>query len=226
MRDKKVYAAKEMFFTHGVGRHKEKLTSFELALRDADIAPYNWVAVSSIYPPGCKTISREKGIEKIKHGQVVNCVLARAETNEPGRLIAASIGLAVPKKRNDYGYLSEHHSYGETDERAGEYTEDLAATMLATTLGIEFDAEKAWKEREQAYRASGQIITTRNVTQSAVGDKRGRWTTVIAAGVFIPPDVDRLAEYVRDIKLYIDVLREEGVTSEDFRTYVKHMKRQ
>jgi len=51
----------KMFLTRGVGRHKEKLASFEDALRDAGLAEYNLVNVSSIYPPGCKLIRREEG---------------------------------------------------------------------------------------------------------------------------------------------------------------------
>src|SRR5271168_3346492 len=39
-----------MFFTKGVGKHRERLTSFELALRDAGIAAQNLVRVSSIFP--------------------------------------------------------------------------------------------------------------------------------------------------------------------------------
>jgi len=175
---------KKVFFTKGVGRHKERLASFELALRDAGIEKFNLVCVSSILPPNCKMITREKGLQDLQAGEVVHCVLARNETNENNRLIVSSIGCAVPADNSAYGYLSEHHSYGETDEKAGEYAEDLAASMLATTLGIEFDAERAWSDREQEYKASGKIIRTRNTTQSAQG-KEGVWTTVIAAAVFV-----------------------------------------
>ena len=73
----------------------------------------------------------------------------------------------------------------ETEEKAGEYAEDLAASMLATTLGLEFDSNAAWDEREQTYKASGKIIKTTNITQSAIGHKDGSWTTVLAAAVFI-----------------------------------------
>jgi arginine decarboxylase len=97
--------------------------------------------------------------------------------------------MAIPADLNQYGYISEHHPFGETDEKAGEYAEDLAATMLATTLNIEFDADKDWDEREQVYKASGKIIRTTNMTQSAQGNKDGLWTTVIAAVVFIPPQI-------------------------------------
>ena len=177
--------AQKIFFTKGVGVHKEQLASFEAALRDAGIASFNLVDVSSIFPPGCKKISREEGLKLLKSGQIVYWVVSRNSTNEPNRLIAASIGCALPADPNQYGYLSEHHSFGETDSKAGEYAEDLAASMLATTLGIEFDPDLAWDEREQIYKMSGKIIRTINITQSAIGNKDGLWTTVVAAAVFV-----------------------------------------
>ena len=175
----------KVFFTKGVGRHKDYLQSFELALRDAGIETQNLVTVSSIFPPGCKRISKEEGVKYMKAGSIRFCVMSRNAPNEPNRLIAASVGLAIPKDSNQYGYLSEHHSFGDTEEKAGDYAEDLAATMLATTLGIEFDPGKDWDEREKQYKASGKFITTSNVTQSAQGHKDGLWTTVLASAVFI-----------------------------------------
>jgi len=174
-----------IWFTNGVGVHKDRLSSFELALRDADVEIANLVTVSSIFPPHCREISRKEGHKLIRPGQIIHCVMARQDTNEPNRLICAAIGLARPSNPEMYGYLSEHHSYGETGKRAGDYAEDLAATMLATTLGIEFDPEKAYDERKEVYRMSRQIVRTRSVVQSAEGDKNGKWTTVVALGVFI-----------------------------------------
>jgi len=155
------FVPQKMFFTKGVGRHKEYLASFELALRDAGIAEFNLVYVSSIFPPNCKRISREEGKKHLKPGQVVHCVMARTATNEPNRLVAASIGLAQPSDSNQYGYLSEHHPFGETGEKAGEYAEDLAATMLATTLGLPFDPDLAWDARKQVYYASKYIFKSK-----------------------------------------------------------------
>ncbi|EKD26584.1 MAG: hypothetical protein ACD_79C01108G0003 [uncultured bacterium] len=175
----------KVFLTKGVGVHKDKLASFELALRNAGIEKCNLVSVSSIYPPNAKMISKEEGLKYLKPGQITFCVLARIETNEPNRLIAASVGLAIPSDSNNYGYLSEHHAYGERGDKAGEYAEDLAATMLATTLGIEFDSNIAWQEREQVYKSSGHIFKTTNITQSAEGHKDGIWTSVIAVAVFV-----------------------------------------
>jgi arginine decarboxylase len=179
---------KYFFLTKGVGKHREQLQSFELALRNAGIQLCNLVNVSSIVPPKCKMISREQGLKMVLPGEITFVVLSRNSTNEPHRLIAASIGVAIPSQKNQYGYLSEHHSFGQTDEAAGDYAEDLAATMLATTMGIQFDPETAWDERKQIFKTSGLIIKTANITQSAKGEKSGLWTTTIAAAVFVPPE--------------------------------------
>jgi arginine decarboxylase len=179
---------KKVFFTKGVGVHKEKLASFEMALRVAGLAHCNLVLVSSIYPPGCKTISKEEGLKLLRPGEIVFAVYDRESNNEPNRLVAASVGLAIPADSSMHGYLSEHHSFGETDEKAGDYAEDLAASMLATTLGIEFNPELDWDEREQIFKMSGKIVRTTNITQSAVGHKDGLWTTVFAAAAFINDD--------------------------------------
>lgn len=176
---------KRLFLTKGVGKHKERLTSFELALRDAGIAAQNLVRVSSIFPPNCKIITRKDGLKYLNPGEVVFAVVAENSTREPHRLTAASIGVAIPADRNTYGYLSEHHSFGETDDLAGDYAEELAAEMLATTLDVDFDPDKSWDEKKQIYRLSNKIVRTMNITQSAVGDKRGKWTTVIAAAIMI-----------------------------------------
>ncbi len=177
--------AKGIFFVKGAGKHKEKLTSFELALRDAEIAQFNLVRVSSIFPPYCKMVPKKDGLKKLKAGQILYVVMSQAETNEPHRLIAASIGVAIPKDRAHYGYLSEHHSYGQKEDLAGDYAEDLAASMLATILGVEFDPDASWDKKKEIWRISNEIVTTRNITQSAVGDKNGLWTTVITGAVLI-----------------------------------------
>lgn len=173
-----------MFLTKGIGVHRHQLTSFELALRDADIEQQNLVSISSILPPHCKLIPREEGITTLRPGEITFSVLARAETNEPGRRIHASIGLARPAAPDMYGYIAEHHGCGMTADQSGEYTEDLAATMLASTLGIEFDPSAAWNERKKLYENSQLIIESLSITAAAQGDKTGLWTCAVAAAVF------------------------------------------
>ena len=176
---------RKAFVVKGTGVHKDRLASFELALRDGGIEKFNLVTVSSILPPNCEVVPKEEGLDELSPGQIVYCVMARNQTDEPRRQIAAAIGNAVPVKSKDYGYISEHHSFGEGERTAGIYAEDLAATMLATTLGVEFDADSAWEEREQVYKASGHIFDTTHYCQCAQGDENGLWTTVVVAMVFV-----------------------------------------
>jgi arginine decarboxylase len=150
----------KIFLTRGAGRHKEKLTSFELALRAAG-----------------------RGASMLRPGEIVYCVLSTNHTDEQSRLVGSAIGVAIPTDRKRYGYISEHHAYGKRQEELGDYTEDLAATMLASTLGIEIDLTRAWNERKQEWKIAGQIVRTTNITQTALG-KDGMWTTVVAAAVF------------------------------------------
>lgn len=174
-----------MFTTKGVGRHKHELQSFEMALRDAGIEKFNLVSVSSILPPGCTIITREEGLKELKPGQMVFLVMSRNSTNEPGGTVASSIGVAVPADGSRYGYISEYHAFDADAKLAGRVSEDLAATMLATTLGIPFDTEKDWDEREHQYKMSGEIVKSFNVTETALADEGGNYTTVVAAAVFV-----------------------------------------
>jgi arginine decarboxylase len=176
---------RQMFFTKGVGFHRNKLQSFELALRNAGVETCNLVYVSSIFPPDCKIVSRKSGMSQLKPGQITFVVLARESTNEPNRLISAAIGLARPKNKKQYGYISEHHAFGETMKKSADYAEDLAATMLASTMGIELDPDVAWDERKQVYKVGQRLFVSRSIAQSARGHKEGFWTTVIACAVML-----------------------------------------
>ena len=179
------YIPKALFFTKGKGIHKDSLTSFELALREAKISDLNLVTVSSIKPPKCKILGISEGRKYLVSGQITFAVMARSSTKEPNRLIAASIGLANPKEDEKYGYLSEHHSTGETAQKAGDYAEDMAMEMLATIMGLPNDPSLTWDDKEEQWRLSGKIYNTQNYTQSAEGNKDGLWTTVVSAAVFI-----------------------------------------
>jgi len=173
-----------VFLTKGVGRHKYQLKSFEEALRKAGVAQQNLVQVSSILPPRCKIISRERGLKLLTPGGICHCVMARADTDEHGRLVASSVGIAVPKDETKWGYLSEVHGHGMNETEASDLAEDLAAGMLGTTLGLEVDPNKAWREKEQVYKSSGLIIRTSNITQTARGHK-DLWTTTVAIAMFL-----------------------------------------
>lgn len=181
-----MYVPRKIFFTTGMGVNQEALTSFEMALRNAGIGPFNLVAVSSIYPAGCEIVTPEEGLKEMTPGQIVHAVYSRNATNEPNRLLASSVGVAIPRDSSAYGYLSEHHAYGQTAEQAGSYAEDLAAEMLATVLGVEFDPDLSWDEKRQIWKISDKIVQTQNFTIAAYGNEKGMWTTVLAAAILLP----------------------------------------
>ena len=181
-----MYVPRQIFFTKGAGVHREKLTSFELALRDAQIACYNLVRVSSIFPPHCHEVSIDEGLPQLRPGQIVHVVMSECATAEPNRLIAASVGVAIPRDHGTFGYLSEHHAYGQTTQEAADYAEDLAAEMLATILGVAFDPDSSWDEKRATWKIADVIHRSREVTQTAIGNKSGLWTTVVAAAVLLP----------------------------------------
>jgi arginine decarboxylase len=177
---------KRMFFTKGVGHHRNKLQSFELALRDAGVEICNLVTISSIFPPDCIIIPRNEGLQNLVPGQITFVVMAREETNEPSRLIHAAVGLARPLNKKQYGYISEHHGFGQNSRQSGDFAEDIAATMLASTLGFELDPDKAWDERKQLYIAGrDRQFVSRSTAKSAHGHKDGLWTTVVALAVML-----------------------------------------
>jgi len=176
---------KKVFFVKGKGFHKSKLAAFELALRNAGIEKFNLVNVSSILPPYCIEISKEDGLKQLRPGQIVYTVMARANSNEYNRLISSSIGVAKPANKEHYGYLSEHHTYGVKAEKTGDIAEDLAAEMLATTLGVLFDPNANYDEKREVYKMGGKIVETKNITEDATVRNEDEWASVIAAAVFI-----------------------------------------
>ena len=117
--------AKNLFLTKGIGIADDKLTSFEFALRNAGIAGTNIVLISSIFPPKAKLVARKEGLKLIKPGQILFTIYSKNQTNEPQRLISASVGVAQPKDRTKYGYLSEYDAFGQSEKIAGEYAEDI-----------------------------------------------------------------------------------------------------
>ena len=179
------FVAKKLFLTKGKGVHEDRLTSFEYALRDAGIAGTNIVLISSIFPPKAKLIPRKEGLKLIKPGQILFTIYSKNQTNEPHRMCSASVGVAQPKDKEKYGYLSEYEAFGQNETQAGDYAEDIAAQMLASSLGIPFDIDKSWDEKRQQWNISGEIYKTQNITQTAIGNKDGKWTTVFAAACLL-----------------------------------------
>jgi arginine decarboxylase len=51
---------------------------------------------------------------------------------------------------------------------------------------VEFDEDESWDNKRQLWKISGKMVGSRNITQSAIVGKHGKWTTVVAAAVLLP----------------------------------------
>ena len=164
--------AKKVFFTKGVGVHRNNIFSFELALRDAGIEGCNLVPVSSIFPPGCILISKEEGLKYLKDGAITFCVMARTETNK-NEMVSNAVGLCRLENADYHGYFFENYSSGKNSENCGLEAESLSEEMLITYL-----------ERSNVRPKQADDIKKTNICQFAKG-KKGVWTTIISVAVFI-----------------------------------------
>ena len=124
-----------------------------------------------------------EGRKYLNNGQIIFAVMAKSSTNEPNpdeqhdSLDPAMIINTV--------IYQNTIQLGETAQKSGDYAEDMAMEMLATSLGLTEDPSLTWNEREEQWRLSGKIYKTQNFTQSAEGHKDGLWTTVLSAAVFV-----------------------------------------
>ena len=156
---------RKFFLTKGIGRHRDELSSFALALENASIGKFNLVKVSSIIPPKCEFLSKEKGTQLLKPGQIVYCVLAENKTNQKDKFIAVGMGIALPKNLKDIGYVMEYASSKYSESEIGTYAENSARDMLSEQLGI-------------------NVLKSMHITHSAK-EQDSLWTTTVVATVFI-----------------------------------------
>ncbi len=158
---------RKVFFTSGVGKHENKLLSFELALRDAGIEKCNLVKVSSILPPNCELIDRERGLKELNSGQITFVVMGEISSKEEGEKIVASLACAYPKNSKHRGYIAEYCCKNKSEKEARKKAEEMAAFMLSSLFNIK-----------------SEEIQIKSVSNSTIVEK-GKWNTVIAAAVFI-----------------------------------------
>jgi len=176
---------RSIFFVKGVGVHPIKIVSFDYALRNAGIETFNLVPVSSVFPPGCKIVSPEEGLKQLSPGEVVFCVMARNQTDVPGRKLGASVGVALPSDKEKYGYLGEYWTFDDDVRQIAEKSQNIAATMLASKLGLDIKESHQHLNPKEFYLSTGKISNVFDITQVAEGDINGAWTTTIAVAVFV-----------------------------------------
>lgn len=175
------------FLTKGVGTHEKELRAKGNALREAGVETCNLVKISSIIPPGCKRISKEEGCALLKKGQIAFAVIAMSQTNEPGQMISAAIGLAQPKDEKMHGYLAEvEESVGHTAEDAVQDAEEMAIENLVMAFGQQdFDGNSVWEKEQKEYKVQGHEFDVDNIVSSTKGSPGNVYTVVIAIAIMI-----------------------------------------
>jgi arginine decarboxylase len=178
---------KHFFLTKGVGIHKKELRAFENALRDAGVQMCNLVKVSSIIAPNCERISLEEGVKHLKPGEVTFAVIAESITNEPGQLIGAAVGMAHPKDKNLYGYMTEvEEAIGRTEDDLAQDVEEMAIENLVTEWGYkDFDGDDVWKKGKKNYTLYDRKVAVDHIVQTARGAGDNQFTVAFVAAIFI-----------------------------------------
>ena len=164
-----MYVPSEVFLVSGVGRHHARVASFEHALRDAGVEPYNLVPVSSILPPDAEFVEPHKGVKHLSSGQVVHAVLGRDTVTEG----TAKAAVGVARSDKGHGYFIERSGVGGTDdsaERDGDTAETLAREMVETS------------------ETAGDVAESFSVESTASAEEGDGYTTVVAAAVLVPPE--------------------------------------
>ena len=121
---------RKLCLTRGVGVHPDTMPGH--CARRA--SPSSARCASSIFPPHRQIVPREEGpaaaTRRDRPDRHAEC---RATA---GRRIAARIGVARTDRPRQVRNDSEHHTYGRPSMEAGDYAEDLAATMRPRSVSV------------------------------------------------------------------------------------------
>lgn len=113
----------------GIGRGPTELAAFDAALRDAGVANYNLLCLSSVIPPGSR-IERARWVTPAGHwGHRLYVVLSQARSSQPGETVHAGIGW-VQDEIGGQGLFVELH-----DGDRARLQQDLASTLAAMQIG-------------------------------------------------------------------------------------------
>lgn len=173
---------KKYFLTKGSGTGQTPLLSFEAALKDADIAAYNLVKVSSIIPPNCQEINIKKGKKYLSRGEIVYTVLSEHITNQSAKSISCALGIARPLDNSLHGYVYEHSDEDKPEETIGKFAEQCAISMVANASGLNIqNIERVHNNKDiQKILSQSKYIS---IEEQANTDTN--FLTVIAALIFI-----------------------------------------
>ena len=183
------FVPEKVFFFKLKWFHEDELVSFELALRDAGVEMFNFVPVSSIYPPNCEVVDYQEWIKYLKPGQIVFCVMARYSSNKPGEKIFSSVWCAFPKDKSKWWYFTEYHGTISGLKQKIENDKKIKTAIDFFGVNLEWEIDW-WKYAEQSARYmletgfEQEVESSQSIYQEAIVPEN-KWATVLSIAVFI-----------------------------------------
>jgi arginine decarboxylase len=177
----------KVFWTKGVGTHKENKNARDAASREAGVGKLNLVTVSSILPPGIQEIGLDEFIKLVQPGEIVFSIHGVCESNVPGQKVCAGMGRARPWDKSHTGYVTElFEEPGVQEEDIQKRVETMALQLFADENGVEgFTAEDVWKKGKTTYEVGGIKVEIDSIIASGVCNHDGDYTCAMVMAVFV-----------------------------------------
>ena len=183
-----------VFFTSGVGFHKTQRVAMQHAMREAGLADCNLVKISSVIPPACQVVTRERGLRMLEAGAIAHAVIAQGVTKEPHQRVSVALCWGQPDREDLPGYITEieeEEANGKSEQTAIDEAGEALTAMLAEKIGAKVDAPKVWGQRgrERRLRIGGVNVRVGSIAESAVGpeaqDGESKYAIAMAFAVYL-----------------------------------------
>jgi arginine decarboxylase len=161
----------QVVLTAGTAQGTEPLNAFDYALREAGIADFNLIKVTSIVPPGIPVRKlRDGSAPVLGQGTLVPTIYTSHESDTVDRGIAAAVGVGIPESaRNEAGLVYVWSGEGDASDAKAQI-----AAMVADGMKV---------------RGVARYETKLAVSAARVSEP---WTSVLAAAIFCDTDIDLL----------------------------------
>jgi pyruvoyl-dependent arginine decarboxylase (PvlArgDC) len=109
-------------------------------------------------------------------------------TEEPHQRLSVGVAWAVPEKDGVPGYIAEveeDQAKGLTAEACADEVGPTAVRLLAERLRAKADAEALWGQRKGGFAIGRVRVHAGCLTETVVGDEKGRYTAAVALAVYL-----------------------------------------
>jgi arginine decarboxylase len=179
-----------VFFTSGTAVHTTQRGAMQRAMNDAGVGECNLVKTSSVIPPGCEIITRERGLRLLRAGNIVHAVIAQGQTSEPHQRVTPALCWAQPEDSELPGYIAEVEedlTMGKNPKTATDEAGEALLTIMAEKAAARVDARKLWAERgrDRHVRVGRVELRVGSMAVSAIGPESQNGTQQYAVAAVL-----------------------------------------